>query len=95
MDQQSANRESFDQEFSEEVDAEEQLRLEKEKREREEKREKDANLISKQLSQNLQIIIRHFKNNEQDFQVLKVKFLNFLKKSFFLIIKPNYVNILL
>jgi hypothetical protein len=35
------------------VDPEEQARLEKEKREREEKREKDANLISKQLSQNL------------------------------------------
>jgi hypothetical protein len=52
------------------VDPEEQARLEKEKREREEKREKDANLISKQLSQNLQIIIRHFKNNQQDFNIL-------------------------
>ena len=53
LEQQQEEKQSFDQEFSEEIDANELARLEKEKKEREEKREKDANFISKQLSQNL------------------------------------------
>ena len=52
--------------------SEELARIEAEKKAREEKREKDANIISKQLSQNLKIIIRYFRNNEEEFKIIKV-----------------------
>ena len=53
--------------------------MEAEKKAREEKREQDANIISKQLSQNLKIIIRYFKNTEEEFKIIKVLTVMFSK----------------
>lgn len=68
----TGNKDSDNEGYYPEETQEELARIEAEKKAREEKREKDANIISKQLSQNLKIIIRYFRNNEEEFKIIKV-----------------------